>query len=41
MVLVEAAGKLDAFRAMFGDERQDYREAIARHHASGPPANWQ
>lgn len=41
MVLVEAAGKLEAFRALFGDERQDYRAAIARHHASGPPANWQ
>lgn len=41
MVLVEAAGKIDAFRALFGDERQDYAAALARHHAGGPPGDWQ
>lgn len=40
MVLVEAAGKLDEFRALFGDERQDYWAALARH-AGGAPADWQ
>ncbi len=40
MVLVEAAGRLEAFRALFGDERQEYGEALARHHAEGPPADW-
>ncbi|WP_071797159.1 zinc-binding metallopeptidase family protein [Natronohydrobacter thiooxidans] len=29
------------FRALFGDERQDYRAALARHYADGPPPDWQ
>ena len=29
-----------AFRALFGDEREDYGESLARHHAAGPPADW-
>lgn len=33
--------KLDAFRAMFGDERTDYQEALQRHYGEGPPANWE
>jgi hypothetical protein len=41
MVLVEAAGKLAEFRALFGDERQDYAGALARHHQNGPPGDWQ
>jgi hypothetical protein len=41
MGLVEAHGRLDAFRAVFGDERQDYGAALARHHSHGPPADWQ
>lgn len=40
MVLVEGAGRLDAFRAIFGDERQDYQGALALHHAEGPPTDW-
>ncbi|MCB1519643.1 MAG: putative zinc-binding peptidase [Hyphomicrobiaceae bacterium] len=39
-VLVEAAGRLDDFRALFGDERDDYAAALARHHANGPPMDW-
>jgi hypothetical protein len=39
-LLVEAAGQLDEFRRLFGDERQDYAAALARHH-SRSPANWQ
>ncbi|MEQ1697956.1 MAG: putative zinc-binding metallopeptidase [Hyphomicrobiaceae bacterium] len=41
MVLVEAAGKLDKFRALFGDERQIYSAALALHHVQGPPGDWQ
>ncbi len=41
MVLVEAAKRLKQFRALFGDERQDYAQALATHHASGPPTGWQ
>ena len=40
MVLVEDLGRLDDFRAMFGDEREDYGAALARHHANGPPLDW-
>lgn len=32
---------LDAFRSMFGDEREDYQAALERHYGSGPPDNWQ
>jgi hypothetical protein len=31
---------LDAFREMFGDERQDYVAALQRHYINGPPPNW-
>ena len=41
MLLVDAAGKHDAFRRHFGDERQNYQTALAHHHAAGPPADWQ
>lgn len=41
MVLVEAAGKQEPFRALFGDERINYSAALARHHSNGPPADWQ
>ncbi|WP_018882747.1 MULTISPECIES: putative zinc-binding metallopeptidase [unclassified Thioalkalivibrio] len=30
-----------AFRERFGDERADYDEALRRHYADGPPAEWQ
>lgn len=29
------------FRALFGDERQDYSAALARHYENGAPADWQ
>lgn len=32
---------LDAFRAWFGDERQDYSAALQRHYQQGAPADWQ
>lgn len=31
---------LDAFRTMFGDERQDYQAALQRHYGNGPPPDW-
>lgn len=31
---------LAAFRAMFGDERDDYPAALQRHYQNGPPADW-
>ncbi|MFD0986908.1 zinc-binding metallopeptidase family protein [Methyloligella solikamskensis] len=31
---------LDAFRSVFGDEREDYTAALERHYADGPPADW-
>jgi hypothetical protein len=39
--LVRDGDRLDSFRALFGDERQDYAAALQRHHAEGPPADWQ
>jgi hypothetical protein len=30
----------DRYRALFGDERDDYGAALERHYADGPPADW-
>lgn len=38
--LVAGWGWLDECRALFGDERADYGEALARHYAEGPPPDW-
>jgi len=40
-ILVEAGGQLEEFRTVFGDERRDYGEALARYHESGPSPDWQ
>jgi hypothetical protein len=40
-ILVRDGGKLDAVRARFGDERQDYAAALTRHYEQGPPSDWQ
>jgi hypothetical protein len=40
-VLVENAGLVDEFRALFGDERADYLGALAQHHSNGPAPDWQ
>lgn len=32
---------IDEFRALFGDERQDYGKALKYHYEQGAPANWQ
>ena len=39
--LVQGCGLQEAFRAVFGDERQDYDNALAAHYASGGRAQWQ
>ena len=39
--LVSDGNALDGFRALFGDERQDYGQALQRHYADGPRADWQ
>jgi len=31
---------IDGFRALFGDERADYGEALQRHYTEGPAADW-
>jgi hypothetical protein len=41
MILVEAAGHAEEFRALFGDERQNYDQALANHHRNGPRTDWQ
>jgi hypothetical protein len=38
--LVRDDGSIDEFREVFGDERANYGEALKRHHAEGPPADW-
>lgn len=39
--LAESGSFLADFRALFGDETQDYGAALARHYDQGPPADWQ
>lgn len=39
--LVRDGGRLDAFRALFGDDRESYQAAIERHYEQGPPASWE
>lgn len=39
-LLVDGTGWLEEFRALFGDEQQDYGEALQRHYEQGAPAGW-
>jgi hypothetical protein len=39
--LVRDSDKIGEFRSLFGDERQDYGDALKRHYENGSPANWQ
>lgn len=39
--LVEKKGMIDQARAMFGDERGDYQQALKTYYANGPALNWQ
>ena len=36
----DAPARLAAFRALFGDERRDYAEALRAHYAQGVPTDW-
>ena len=40
-LLVRDGGRLDACRAVFGDDSQDYAAALRRHYAEGVPPDWQ
>jgi hypothetical protein len=40
-LLIPAGPRLEGFRAMFGDERADYAEALKEHYEKGPPAQWE
>jgi hypothetical protein len=33
--------RLQKFRELFGDEREDYSAALHRHYQNGPPSDWQ
>jgi hypothetical protein len=39
--LVRDLAPAEPFRELFGDERQDYGDCLAAHHANGPPPDWQ
>ncbi|GBQ50715.1 hypothetical protein AA18895_2005 [Acetobacter ghanensis DSM 18895] len=39
-VLIRDGGRLEKFRAIFGDDRMDYQAALQRHYARLPQNNW-
>lgn len=39
-LLVEPGPLVASFRAVFGDERRDYAQALRRHYSNGPPPQW-
>ena len=39
--LVQGRPRIEEFRRLFGDERADYQQALARHYEQGPPAHWE
>jgi hypothetical protein len=38
--LVAGSARLEEFRGLFGDERQDYQAALTRHYEQGAPIDW-
>jgi len=40
-LLIANSPNLEAFRALFGDERRDYNGAISRHYRHGPILDWE
>ncbi len=38
--LIVGTQRVEGFRALFGDERVDYAEAMRRYYAAGPPPGW-
>ena len=39
--MVDRPGRNDDFRALFGDERESYADALERHYSSAPPEGWE
>ena len=39
--LISGSPRLEAFRELFGDERQDYAQALQRHYDNGAQQDWQ
>ena len=39
--LIANSDRLAAFRALFGDDQQDYSAALQTHYENGPPTDWQ
>ena len=39
-VLISYTNNIASFRQLFGDDNQDYEQALNRHYQNGPPANW-
>ena len=39
--LVGNGPRLEDYRAVFGDEREDYGEALKRHYDNGAPIGWE
>ncbi len=39
-LLVRDGGRAEPYRAVFGDERADYMQALQSHYQSGPPPYW-
>jgi hypothetical protein len=40
-ILVDNGPVIEEFRRLFGDEREDYGEALKRHYETGAPQGWQ
>ena len=38
--LIANSDRLDSYRSLFGDDREDYSEALKRHYDNGPPNDW-
>lgn len=41
MLLVQQSERLEPFRQLFGDERENYHAAVERHYERGAPTDWQ
>lgn len=41
LLVLKDPERTEAARALFGDERADYREALERHYSDGPVASWE
>jgi hypothetical protein len=39
--LIRGSDRLNAFRERFGNEEENYAEALQRHYRNGPPKDWQ